>query len=138
MKSLGVDTATLTQLWRSEGRVPLEYQAPLWHSSITVAQSRALASAQRVAAITGQWHPSNFQQLEELSLEPLDTRRTHLCQRWAVRTSTSSRHTDILTPAAGDRTNRSSARGLFREPLCRTVSYYRSAVPYLTRLPNVR
>jgi hypothetical protein len=79
-----------------------------------------------MAAITGQWHPSHSKQLEELSLEPLDTRRTRLCQRWAVRTATRSRHTDIFTPAAGDRTNRSSARGLFREPLCRTVSYYRS------------
>ena len=140
MKSLGVDRATLTQFWRSEGRVHLEYQAPLWHSSITVAQSRALARAQRVAmaAITGQWHPSHSQQLEELSLEPLDTRRTRLCQRWAVRTATRSRHTDIFTPAAGDRTNRSSARGLFSEPFCRTVPYYRSAVPYLTRLLNVR
>ena len=28
MKSLGVDTATLTQFWRTEGRVHLECQAP--------------------------------------------------------------------------------------------------------------
>ena len=29
MKALGVDTTTLTQFWRTEGRVHLEYQAPL-------------------------------------------------------------------------------------------------------------
>ena len=140
MKALGVDTATLTQFWRTEGRVHLEYQAPLWHSSITVAQARALARAQRVAmaAITGRWQPSHTGQLEELSLEALDTRRTRLCQRWAARTATKSRHTDIFTPAAGERTNRSVARGLYREPLCRTASYYKSAVPYLTRLLNKR
>ena len=82
MKSLGVDTATLTQFWRTEGRVHLEYQAPLWHSSITVAQARDLARAQRVAmaAISGQWHSSHSSQLEELSLQPLDARRTRLCK----------------------------------------------------------
>ena len=142
MKALGVDRTTLTQFWRTEGRVHLEYQAPLWHSSITVAQSRDLARAQRVAmaAITGQWHPSHTSQLEELSLEPLDTRRTRLCRRMAVRTATAtrSRHKDIFSPAAGERTSRSTARGLYREPLCRTQSYYRSAVPYLTRLLNTR
>ena len=40
MKTLGVDTIKLTQFWRTEGRVHLEHQAPLWHSSLTVAQSR--------------------------------------------------------------------------------------------------
>ena len=140
MKALGVDTPTLTQFWRTEGRVHLEYQAPLWHSSITVAQSRDLARAQRVAmaAITGRWHPSHSSQLEELSLQPLDTRRTRLCRLFAERTATKSRHKDIFSPVAGGRTSRSAARGLFREPLCRTASYYKSAVPYLTRLLNTR
>ena len=68
MKALGVDIHTLTQFWRTEGRVHLEFAAPLWHSSLTVAQSRALARAQRVAmaAITGRWHPSHSEQLAEL------------------------------------------------------------------------
>ena len=89
-----------------------------------------------MAAITGQWHPSHTGQLEELSLEPLDLRRTQLCRRFAVRTATRSRHKDIFSLAAGVRTNRSGARGLYREPPCRTVSYYKSAVAYLTRLLN--
>ena len=105
-----------------------------------MAQSRALARAQRVAmaAITGRWHPSHSQQLVELSLEPLDTRRSRLCRRFAERTATRSRHTDIFSLAMGDRVTRGATRGLYREPLCRTQSYYRSAVPYLTRLLNVR
>ena len=140
MKSLGVDRATLTQFWRTEGRVHLEYQAPLWHSSLTMAQSRDLARAQRVAmaAITGQWHSSHTSQLQELSLEPLDKRRSLLCRRFAERTATKSRHKDIFSLAAGGRVARSSSKGLYREPLCRTASYYRSAVPYLTRLLNAR
>ena len=115
MKALGVDTATLTQFWQTEGRVHLEYQAPFWHSSITVAQSRALARAEQVvmAAITGRWHPSHTSQLEKLSLEPLDTRRTRLCQRFGARTATKSRHTDIFSLVVGGRTSRSSTRGFY-------------------------
>ena len=33
-------------------------------------------------------------------------------------------------------TMRSKGRRVYREPLCRTATYYRSAVPYLTRLLN--
>ena len=140
MKALGVDIPTLTQFWRTEGRVHLEYQAPLWHSSLTLAQSRTLARAQRVAmaAITGRWHPSHSDQLTELALEPLDVRRTRLCRRFAERTATRSRHTDMFSlEAAGVTvTTRRAGRGLYREPRCRTTSYYKSAVPYLSRLLN--
>ena len=102
MKSLGVDIPTLTQFWRTEGWVHLEAQAPLWHSSITLAQSRSLARAQRVdmAAITGRWHPSHLEQLQELALEPLDTRRIRLCRQFTERTATRSRHQDIFPLAA--------------------------------------
>ena len=140
MKALGVDIPTLTQFWRTEGRVHLEAQAPLWHSSLTVAQSRSLARAQRVAmaAITGRWHPSHSEQLQELALEPLDARRIRLCERFARRTATRSRHQDMFPLVAADLTvtTRRTGRWLYREPRCRTASYRRSAVPYLTRLLN--
>ena len=140
IKNLGVDTATLTQFWRTEGRVQLEYQVPLWHSSLTVAQSKSLARAQRVAmaAITGLWHPSHSEQLAELSLEPLDTRRTGLYRRFAKRTATQSRHMDLfsLESAGVNVTTMRAEMGIYREPTCRMATYYKSAVPYLTRLCN--
>jgi hypothetical protein len=46
MKELGVDTNTLVNFWTSEGRVHLEMGCPVWHSSLTVAQSRALESGE--------------------------------------------------------------------------------------------
>ena len=111
------------------------------HSSLTLAQSRALARAQRVAmaAITERWHPSHWGQLAELALEPLDTRGIRLCHRFAERTATWSRHTDLFSlEAAGVtvRRRRRAERGLYREPNCRTATYYKSAVPELTRLLN--
>ena len=39
MKALGVSAVRLTEFWKSEGRVHLEYACPVWHSSLTAAQS---------------------------------------------------------------------------------------------------
>ena len=70
MKALGVSEVKLTEFWKSEGRVHLEYACPVWHSSLTTAQSSSLDRAQRVAmaAITGRWEPSHTLQLLELGL----------------------------------------------------------------------
>jgi hypothetical protein len=139
MKELGVDQRTLVQFWKSEGRVHLEMCCPVWHSSLTEAQSRALARVQRVAmaAITGNWAPSHSQQLSDLGLEELAARRERLCLRFARRTATKSRHTDLFTPAAGPRLPRGPQPGpRYQEVEARTTTYHRSALPYLTRLLN--
>ena len=133
MRALGVPQATLVQYWKAEGRVRLEYGCPVWHSSLTIAQSHSLDRAQRaaMAAITGRWEPSHTRQLEDLGLERLSARRTKMCRAFAQRTATNSRHKDMFTPVA-------SARriGTYREILARTDTYYKSALPYLTRLLN--
>ena len=138
MKALCVDICTLTQLWRTEPRVHLKAQAPFWHSSILMAHSRSLALAQRVAAIAGGWLPSHSEQLKELALEPLDTCRIQLCLWFTGQAASRSCHQDMFPLAASGLTvtTRRTGRGLYREPLCRTPSYGRSAVPYLTRRLN--
>ena len=133
MRALGVPQDTLVEYWKAEGRVRLEYGCPVWHSSLTIAQSHSLDRAQRaaMAAITGRWEPSHTRQLEDLGLERLSARRTKMCRAFAQRTATNSRHKDMFTPVA-------SARriGTYREILARTDTYYKSALPYLTRLLN--
>ena len=134
MKTLGVSQEKLTQFWKSEGRVMLEYACPVWHSSLTVAQSRSLDRAQRVAmaAITGRWEPSHTQQLLDLGLDRLGPRRDLLCKRFAERTAQSSRHSDLFT-----RVQTNTRRGQhFTEIRARTATYHNSALPYLTRLLN--
>jgi hypothetical protein len=135
MRELGVDTATLVQYWKAEGRVHLEFQAPVWHSGLTAAQSRSLDRAQRLAmvAIAG-WHPSHSEQLRELGLEPLPARRLRLAKRFARRTATRSRHTNLFQPV--ERPRRQTK--LYREPRSRTAGHYSSPLPFLTRLLNER
>ena len=133
MRALGVPEATLVEYCKTEGRVMLEYGCPVWHSGLTSAQSHSLDRAQRaaMAAITGRWEPSHSRQLSELGLERLTARRTRLCQTFAQRTATNSRHMDMFTPVTSTR-----RLGTYREIFARTATYYKSALPYLTRLLN--
>ena len=139
MKSLGVSQATLVKYWVAEGRSALEMCAPLWHSSLTAAQSRALARVQRVAmaAITSVWGASHSEQLSALSLQPLAERRVELCRRFARRTAERSRHQDMFQPVDNPRPARGAAkRPVYIERWSRTTAYRRSPLQYLTRLLN--
>ena len=137
MRALGVDQETLVSYWKSEGRVQMEQNCAVWHSGLSSAQSQALDRAQRVAmvAITGRWEPSLTLQLEDLQLERLKPRREKLCRTFAKRTAEDSRHMDIFSRTGAPRRNGKQTR-LYREPKAQTVTYYNSAVPYLTRLLN--
>ena len=116
MKALGVSEAELVEFWKSEGRVQLEYACPVWHSSLTVVQSSSLDRAQCVAmaGITGRWEPSHTQQLLDLGLDRLGSRRELISKRFAERTARDSRHTDMFTAV---QTN--TRRGAQGEPMCR-------------------
>ena len=137
MRAMGVPQQTLVDFWKSEGRVMLEYGCPVWHSGLTVTQSHSLDRAQRVAmaAITGRWEPSHTQQLQDLGLERLAQRRIKLCERFAQRTATNSRHMDLFSPIVSLQRGAKHSKK-YREIATRTKSYYNSALPYLTRLLN--
>ena len=137
MRAMGVPQHSLVEYWKSEGRVMLEYGCPVWHSGLTVSQSHSLDRAQRVAmaAITGHWEPSHTRQLEQLGLQRLALRRTKLCKRFALRTATDSRHTDMFSPIPS-RPRKGKIVKKYREPRARTQTYFKSALPYLTRLLN--
>ena len=133
-----MDSKTLVSYWKSEGRVHLEMAAPVWHSSLTLAEKKSLERCQRVAmaAIVGYWAPSLTDQLAELGLESLADRREKLCARFASTTATKSRHKDIFKVAQINHPRPGKRSLRYIEPRARTATYRKSAVPYLTRLLN--
>ena len=137
MRQLGVDEATITSYWVSEGRVHLEYGVPVWTGALTSSQARDLTRVQRraVAAITGRATRGEeyLVTCARLGLEDLASRRTKLASTFARRTATKSRHTDIFTRLENPRPTRAGGKQ-WLEPLCRTRRRQMSAVPYLTRL----
>ena len=106
MKSLGVTQSLLVEYWKCEGRVMLEYVYSVWHSSLTVAQSRSLERAHRVAmaAITVRWERSHTAKLIELGLERLELRRQRIFKRFGKRTARDSRHQDMFKINSSNRT----------------------------------
>ena len=139
MRQLGVDQTTITTYWVSEGRVHLEAGVPVWAGALTSSQARDLTRVQRraVAATTGRSTRGEeyLATCTRLGLEDLSTRRTRLALTFARRTATKSRHTDLFTRQENSRPTRAGAK-LWREPMCRTRRYQKSAVPYLTKLLN--
>ena len=89
-----------------------------------------------MAAIVGHWTLSLTDQLQELGLERLDSRRDQICRRFAHTTTTKSRHKDIFSVANTSHQRPGKDSRQYREPLARTAMYRKSAVPYLTRLLN--
>ena len=85
-----------------QGRSHLEMACNVWSSSISGAQRRSLDRAQQVtmAAIVGFWPPPLTDQLSELGLEQLASRKDKVCPRFAHTTGTRSRHQDIITVAS--------------------------------------
>ena len=137
MKALGVREASLVEYWKSEGRVHLEQNCPIWSSILSSAQSQDLSRAQRVAmaAITGRWESSHTIQLQQLGLEHLGPRREAICKRFAHRTATSSRHQDLFQPITTTMRKGKQVKE-YKEIKARTATYYKLALPYLTRLLN--
>ena len=87
-----------------------------------------------MAAISGRWEPSHTQQLLELGLDRLGDRRDRICKRFSRRSAHNSRHQDLFQPL--ESVTRRGSQGKFVEIAARTGTYYKSALPYLTRLLN--
>jgi len=139
MRQLGLDEATITRYWVSEGRVHLETGVPVWAGAVTCGQAKDLTRVQRraVAAITGRATKGEeyLATCARLGLQDLAIRRTKLARTFARRTATKSRHTDTFTRLENPRPTRAGGKE-WLEPLCRTRRRQMSAVPYLTRLLN--
>ena len=107
---------------------------PVWHSGITLSQSRSLERVQQIALATiSNWGSTHTQLLADFGLEKLHLRRDTLCLRFARETATDSRHKDLFEPV------RSSGRNnkvTYREQTSRTSGHFNSALPYLTRIMN--
>ena len=120
MKALGLDNFTLLDFYLKEVRVHLELAVPVWHSGLTLKLSADIERVQRVAItiILGQYAIHYIQACSQLGLKPLFIRREELCERFALKISSpDSRHSDM-------------------EHVGRKGRFYKSPLPYLTRLLN--
>ena len=109
---------------------------PVWHSGLTLKQSADIERVQRVAVsiLLGRPDFNYGPACASLGLKPLHVRRQELCEQFALKTSSPDcRHNNLFRiQCSGHHT-----KGQFyREHLCHTQRFYKSALPYLTRTLN--
>ena len=90
-KSLGGTTEQLLTVYQTRIRSTLEFAAPVFHSGLTLDQSRQLEMIQKKALviILGVNYTSYESALSELNVERLDHRRTELCYSFALKCTNS-------------------------------------------------
>ena len=119
-------------------RTSLEYGVPVWHSSLTAAQSVRLERVQRrcMRIIFGRAYPGYEEALAILKTTTLEKRRIRLCHRFAKGLLKSPRHRSLLPQGFQHGHNTRGRNRLLPSVLCRTERYARSSIPYMVRLLN--
>ena len=128
----------LLRVWVSYLRPICEYAAPLWHSSISVADSDKIERIQKRALriILGGDYTSYSDALESLNIPSMHQRREKLCLKFANSVLRSPKFSYLLPLRDSDRNLRNNPRNLVKEIKCDTVRYFNSTIPYLAREVN--
>ena len=136
MKALKMDSFTIVDYYMKEIRVHLELAVPVWHSGLTIKLSADIERVQRAAVgiVLGRAEFNYDHVCALLGLKPLSIRRKELCDRFSRKTASSQcRHSDLFQIQHSGYDTRSNN---YREHLCHTTRFYKSALPYLTRSLN--
>jgi hypothetical protein len=136
MKALKLDAFTILDYYYKEVRVDLELAVPVWHSGLTVKLAADIERVQWVAIsiVTGQTEFQYDRRCALLGIKPLYIQSQELCERFSVKTTSSEcRHNELFQLQKSGYYTRNE---YYREHLCRTTRFYKSALPFLTRTIN--
>ena len=127
----------LLTVYQTRIRSTLEFAAPVFHSGLTLDQSRQLEMIQKKALviILGVNYTSYESALSELNVERLDHRRTELCYSFALKCTKSPKHNSMFP--LNNRVNSRNPKP-YKEFPCKSSRYFNSPIPYLSRLLNTR
>ena len=111
-KNTGGTRNQLLKLYELKIRTLLEFSAPVFHTSLTIAQSGKIELVQKkaLAIILGNHYVSYSSALNLTKLERLDARREKLCYKFALKCTKNPRHSDLFPLNENYRKN-SRARG---------------------------
>ena len=139
LKSFRASREDMLRVWVSYLRPICEYAAPLWHSSISVAESSKIESIQKRALriILGGDFTCYSDALESLKIPSMYQRRKSLCLKFGNSILASPKFRYLLPDfRAPDHVLRGFNRPLVREIKCNQTRYYKSTIPYLARELN--
>ena len=134
LKEFRLPSADMVTVYIGFVRPILEYACPVWHSSLTCAQSASIERIQKRALRLIFPGMSYSKALELAGISELESRRIHLCLSFAKSAIKLDVCQDWFTRNYPTRTLRQAK--LFKEPRCRTNRLKNSPIPYMTRLLN--
>ena len=139
IKAFKLSKPDLVKIWTTFIRPVTEYVAPLWHSAITIEEKDMIERLQKRALriIMGGDYPGYDTALEQLKLPSLKDRRVDLSKKFANDILKSSKHRKLLPEKRNNvRPMRSNVCDQLIAQKCNSQRYYRSTIPYCTRLIN--
>ena len=137
LKALGANKDDLKEVYIKQIRSILEYAAPVWHSSLTLEDSRQIERVQKSAIkiIQGQRYQSYTTALSHMHLEALYTRRNELCRKFARKCWRSNKFNNWFKCDNRVTITRQQNKKLC-EVFSRTLRYEKSPISYFTKLLN--
>ena len=135
MNIFNLDLEQICDTYVKEIRSILELAAPVWHSGLTVKQSRDIERVQKIALFI--MLGDNFINYDVactiVGIEPLQFRRDQLCLKFANKNL--KQENSLLTKVTKT-VNTRSKPDLVIEPKCNTKRFRNSSIPYLSRIVN--
>ena len=150
LKQFGLKEEELLTAWTVMLRPIAEYTVPLWHSGLTDFDSDKLEALQKRALglILGTVYEdhrryykvngeavSYLKALIHCNLTTLKNRREILTAKFAINTATNERHMNFFEEKIkiGPQTR---SKSVVNEKSCETNRYFKSAIPYMSRMLN--
>jgi hypothetical protein len=108
-----------------------------FHSSLSLELSHKLELQQKkcLAIILGIRYRSYENACSLLDLPRLDLLREKACLKWAIKSQSNHKHAHLFPLKSTDIDTRQKYK--YIEYFCHSAKYYKSAVPYMTRMLNL-
>ena len=134
IQELGCHSRSTPQALSTQNQV-LSWLCFTCFSWATQSNNLEMIQKKSFAIILGSKYKSYRNALLSLSQDTLHSRRLKLCSNFAIKCTKHSRHSDLFKPNPRY-TNNPRNKHKFIQPMAKTTRYYKSAVPFLTRLLN--
>ena len=136
LKNLGISNDVIFDVYSKEIRTILEFGVPVWNGGITFLDSAKIEAIQKkdLKIILQDQYGSYSQACDFFKTETLCERRVNICLKFAKKEL--SKDNSIFTRFIPSRATRFSEKQIVTETFCNTDRYFRSSIPYLSRLLN--
>ena len=136
MKKLGFEDYILNDIYQKEIRSILEFAVPVWTGALTDQDSERIESIQKrvFKLILQNKYTSYKDACKQFKCETLKDRRKKLCLKFSKKEY--KKEQSIFTKVQPKMKTRHTKKKIVKEFLCHSNRYYRSALPFLSRLLN--